>query len=197
MKYVFAFDLDGTVTTKEILPIIAKELGIEKKMAILTKKTMDGLIPFDQSFTKRVDMLKNIPISKVQQIVSNVPLSNTIVNFIQNNRNQCYIVTQNLDVWIKPLINKIGVKFLSSSAFYKKDRLIGIKRILRKNEIYNYVSNPIVAIGEGHNDEEMLMKADISIAYGGVHHPAPSIFEITNYSIYSDEKLCRFLKLLL
>lgn len=197
MKNLFAFDLDGTVTTKEILPIIAREHGIEKKMAILTKKTMDGEIPFDQSFTSRVEMLKKIPISKVQKIVSSVPLSLPILEFIQENKNRCYIVTGNLDVWIKPLIEKIGVPYFCSKANFKGDTLFGIKNIFRKKNIGSILKKPFVAIGEGHNDVEMLMEANISIAYGEIHPPSPSILEITNYAIYEEKELCKLLRRLL
>lgn len=197
MKYYYAFDLDGTITQKEVLPVIAKELGIEEEMAVLTKRTMDGEIPFDQSFTHRVNMLKLIPISKVQQIVNSVALNNTIVQFIKENKDRCYVVTGNLDVWIKLLVDKIGATCLCSKANYKKDNLFGIKNILRKREIHEKAKGPIVAIGEGHNDVEMIEDAAIGIAYGGVHSPAPSVLEVADYAIYSDHELCRFLKLLL
>lgn len=197
MSYHFAFDLDGTITTEEILPVIAKDLGIEKTMARLTKKTMDGEIPFDESFTRRVNMLKKIPISRVQQIISAVPLNSNLVNFLRNHKNRCYIVTQNLDVWIKPLVDKIGVPYLCSRAEYEGDTLGGIRQILRKKEIHAKVLHPVVAIGEGYNDFEMMQDAALSVAYGGVHKPAPSLLEMVNYAIYSESALCQFLKQLL
>lgn len=197
MNYHFAFDLDGTVTKKEVLPIIASELGIEKEMAILTRRTMDGEIPFDHSFTMRVNMLKEIPISRVQRIVAKVPLSKSIVDFMHENADRCHIVTGNLDVWIALLVNQIGTHCLSSHADYENDSLKGIKSILRKKIIHEHVSEPVVAIGDGNNDVEMLMNAPISIAYGGVHAPADSLLEVTDYAIYSEQELCRFLKRLL
>jgi HAD superfamily phosphoserine phosphatase-like hydrolase len=197
MKYYFAFDLDGTVTKKEILPLIAKEIGIQKEMAILTKKTMAGEIPFDQSFKKRVNMLKKVPINKVQEIVKNIKLSNPILHFMQKNRNRCYIVTQNLDVWVELLLKKIGIPALTSKADYKGNRLIGIKKILRKNIIHRKVDYPVVVIGEGYNDLEMMIDAPISIAFGGIHKPADPVLEVVDYAIYDENQLCRFLKQLL
>ena len=197
MKYHFAFDLDGTVTKKEVLPIIAKELGIEEEMAVLTRRTMDGEIPFDHSFTMRVDMLKAIPISRVQKIVEKVPLSSLLLSFIKEHSDRCHIVTGNLNVWIELLVKRIGCHVMSSDADYEHDTLKGVKKILRKKEIHTYVEHPVVAIGDGNNDAEMLMNAPISIAYGGVHAPAPSLLGISDYAIYDEKCLCNMLKRLL
>lgn len=197
MKFNFAFDLDGTITKKEILPIIAKEIGISQKMSVLTRKTMDGDISFDLSFTERVNMLKTIPISRVKKIVEQVPISKHILNFLQENHDRCYIVTCNLDVWVELLVKKIGVTCLCSQAEYKGDKLLGIKTIQRKNDVHSLSKNPVVAIGDGNNDLEMLMEAPISIAYGGVHSPAASLLQICQYAIYKDKELCRFLRQLL
>jgi phosphoserine phosphatase len=196
-NYHFAFDLDGTITKKELLPLISRELGIEEKMAELTRRTMAGDIPFEQSFVMRVDMLKKIPISRVQQIVVSVPLSQHILRFLHNNPSRCHIVTGNLDVWIALLIPKLGVDVLCSKANYHNETLYGIKSILHKKSIHNHVIQPVVAIGDGHNDLEMLTQAPISIAYGGVHPPAKSLTEIATYAIYQEEELCKLLKRLL
>lgn len=197
MRYHFAFDLDGTITTKEMLPVIAKELGIGRKMARLTRRTMDGEIPFDQSFTMRVDMLKKIPISRVRKIISSIPLERDVVSFIKKNKSRCHIVTQNLDVWIEPLLKKIGTPSLTSSANYSSDTLHGIKRILRKKTIHNKVDYPVVAIGEGYNDLEMMIDSPLSIAYGGIHEPAEQVLNIVDYAVYDSRALCRILKQLL
>ncbi len=123
----FLFDLDGTITTQEILPLIARELGIEEKMESLTRRTMAGEIPFEFSFQMRVNMLKKIPISRVQKIVSRVPLSPYITRFINNHKAQCIVVTGNLDVWIAPLVCQLDIPFYSSLATYHNDTLLGIQ----------------------------------------------------------------------
>lgn len=194
MNYNFVFDLDGTVTKAEILPIIAKEIGLEKEMAELTRRTMDGELPFELSFTQRVDMLKDIPISKVQKIAGAVPVSDAILNFMRQRRNRCIIVTGNLDVWIEKLVEKIGITCFCSIADYKQDQLLGIKKIFNKKDVFGKILRPVAAIGDGNNDIEMLVNADIPIAYGGVHNPAPTLLEIVSHVIYDDRKLCQFLR---
>jgi phosphoserine phosphatase len=54
---VFIFDLDGTITSKETLPEIAKHFSVTEEMEQLTHETIQGNIPFVESFIKRVHIL--------------------------------------------------------------------------------------------------------------------------------------------
>ena len=78
-EYIFLFDLDSTITKVEILPEIAKAINMEERMRNITDKTMKGEIPFDKSFSNRIEFLKDIPVSEVSQIVANVPLHDKLV----------------------------------------------------------------------------------------------------------------------
>lgn len=49
----FLFDLDGTVTSKETLPIIAEHFGVQDQIAELTHHTVQGNVPFVESFIRR------------------------------------------------------------------------------------------------------------------------------------------------
>ena len=53
----FLFDLDGTVTSKETLPIIAEHFGVQDQIAELTHHTVQGNVPFVESFIRRVNIL--------------------------------------------------------------------------------------------------------------------------------------------
>jgi phosphoserine phosphatase len=200
MKTAFCFDMDGTITKLEVLPLLARELGIEPEMSILTQATINGFLPFDQSFRLRIRLLADIPIHKVQNIIENVPLQIQIINFIQANLENCYIVTGNLDIWIEKLIKKIGCNFYSTKAEYSGDKLIGLKTSFSKAEAIKNLRNKgyerIVAIGDGMNDVQMFEIADIKIAFGGVHQPVLSLIKLSDYVIYNEKSLCNLLKML-
>ncbi len=66
--------------------------------------------------------------------------------------------------------------------------------MFQKKDVHSYISEKTVAIGDGNNDVELLKQASISIAYGGVHDPAPSLLEVAHYAVYSEERLCSLLK---
>ena len=198
MKKVFLFDLDSTITKEEILPTIAKRIGKEKEMKELTEKTMMGDLPFHESFTSRVEILKNIPVSEIAEIISNISVSEKLQEFLQEEKENCYIVTSNLDVWIEKLINKLGMKehCFCSKAIMKDNKIEKIDNILIKENVLDEFQEKTIAIGDGSNDRNIIEKADIGIAYGGVRNIAPSLLAVADYAIYDENKLYNFLKLL-
>ncbi|MEK3725843.1 HAD-IB family phosphatase [Paenibacillus sp. FSL H8-0034] len=197
MDWKFLFDLDGTITQKELLPEIAKEVGLYQEVYDLTYKTINGMIPFHTSFKQRVELFKSIKISKVREIVNAIPLNPHILNFISENKERCYIVTGNLDVWVNELCDRIGVPSYTSTAMSKDDYIIGLEHILDKETVALGFQQPFVAIGEGNNDAGMVKNAAIGIAYGGVHSPADSVLACATHAIYDEVRLCQFLKQLL
>ena len=198
MKKVFLFDLDSTITKEEILPTIAKRIGKEKEMKELSEKTMMGDLTFHESFTSRVEILKNIPVSEIAEIISNISVSEKLQEFLQEEKENCYIVTSNLDVWIEKLINKLGMKehCFCSKAIMKDNKIEKIDNILIKENVLDEFQEKTIAIGDGSNDRNIIEKAAIGIAYGGVRNIAPSLLAVADYAIYDENKLYNFLKLL-
>ncbi len=198
-EYIFLFDLDSTITKVEILPEIAKAISMEDKMRKITDKTMRGEIPFDKSFSNRIDFLKDIPVSQVAEIVANVPLNDKLVEFIKENAERCYIVTGNLDVWISGLMDRLGMKnhCLCSKAIVENDLIVGVDKIIDKAEAIKVFDKPFVAIGDGNNDAPMIEAAEIGIGFGGVRDIAPAVLQSATHAIYLEDKLCQFLKRLL
>ncbi len=195
-RFVFLFDLDSTLTKQEILPTISKELGIFEKMSQLTESTMNGEIPFKQSFLQRVELLKNIPVSEVNRMIGEIQLNELLVQFVKKNQERCYVVTGNLDVWIADLMKKIGMEknLFCSKALVKDDYIQDIFSIVDKNAVISQMVLPFVAVGDGNNDAEMIEEAEIGIGYGGVREIAPSVLACASHAIYDEKKLVEFLE---
>ena len=107
MKTIYLFDLDSTVTKQEILPTISKKIGKEREMRELTEKTMMGDLPFEDSLRMRVGILSEIPVSEVATEVEKIKVNPSIIRFLKEEKDSCYIVTNNLDVWIEKFLGKI------------------------------------------------------------------------------------------
>lgn len=194
IQWNFAFDLDGTVTSEELLPRIAAEVGLREQISMLTQLTMAGRIPFAYSFQERVKLLQDIPVSRVRAIVEGVGMDPHIVKFLLDNVGRCYIVTGNLDAWVGALCTRLGATLIASTAIVVGDRVAGVASIIDKAVAARSLPRPLATIGDGHNDLGMMEVADISIAYGGVHPPAPSLLGVATHAIYDGATLCRFLR---
>lgn len=189
----FLFDLDGTITRQEILPEIARAIGVEDEIAELTARTMAGEFPFESSLRRRVEILSQVPISRVREIVAGIEIDPHIEAFLRNNRDRCTIVTGNLDVWIADLVARLGVPCRSSVAEVRGDHLLGLRHVLDKADVARDFSGPICSIGDGYNDLGLMAAADLGVAYGGVHTPAPGLLEVASHAIFDPQTLCRLL----
>lgn len=194
-RYIFLFDLDSTITRQEILPTIAKKAGVYEQMCALTESSMRGEVPFKQNFLQRVELLKGILVSEVQDIVANIELNEKLVEFIHTYQNRSYIVTGNLDVWIEGLMVKLGMEknVFCSKAVQSGNYVQDVFNIVDKDAVIRQMILPFVAVGDGNNDAEMIEAAEIGIGYGGVRPVAPSVLECATHVVYQEDKLVDFL----
>lgn len=197
--FIFLFDLDSTISKLEILPTISKKIGKQKEMRELTEATMRGEIPFKSSFLNRVKLLSDIDVSDVNRMVSEIPLNEEIANFIIKNKERCYVLTGNLDVWISGLMDKLGLKnhVYCSKASVKENRISQVISVVDKELMVKQFVQPIVVIGDGDNDSGMARHADIAIGFGGVRDIAPSLLTNIDFAFYDDKRCAEFLRTLL
>jgi len=193
----FLFDLDGTVTSAETLPIIASHFDCKEEISELTKRTVQGNIPFIESFIRRVNILGKYSVSETSELLAHVPLYPEVKAFIDAHRSDCIIVTGNLTCWCEGLFKKIGCQCYGSDAECEDDKVSRLKTILRKEQIvdqYKALGETVVFIGDGNNDLEAMRHANVSIAAGLTHNPAPSLLAITDYVVFDEHALCRQMK---
>ncbi|WP_276840175.1 HAD-IB family phosphatase [Anaerovibrio lipolyticus] len=196
----FIFDLDGTITKCETLPLIASHFKVEEKINELTKATVAGQVPFIESFIRRVYILGKLPASEINDLLSGVETYAKVVEFIQQHKENCSIATGNLDCWIEKLAGKIGCEYFCSSGKVKKDNVVKLTNILKKEDIvrrYKDEGYRVVFIGDGNNDVEAMRMADVAIASGLTHSPALGAISVANYLVLNEVALCRQLNQLL
>jgi HAD superfamily phosphoserine phosphatase-like hydrolase len=189
-------DLDGTVSRREILPIIADELGFASEIALLVRLALQGSMRFEQAFRLSVEVLRSIPISRVQEIVAEIPLDPDLEAFITAHRASCAIVTGNLDCWIEPIVDRLGCLSYSSVAATQGDTLVGIRSIQNRTRSVRALRKKggrIIAIGQTLRDLPMFEEADANIAFGGLYDPPAALIGIADFVAYEPRSLCQLL----
>ena len=196
----FIFDLDGTITQEETLPLISRNFDVQNEIDSLTDETIKGNIPFIESFIRRVYILGKLPVSEIADLLENVKLYESVIDFIIQHRDDCSIATGNLSCWIEKLNRRIGCTCYCSDAVVRDNKVDKLTKILRKEEIvkkYQLEGNRVVFIGDGNNDLEAMRLADVAVASGLTHPPASSILSVADYLVYDEVALCRLLNQLL
>lgn len=196
----FIFDLDGTVTKQETLPIISNYFNIQEEIDELTTETIKGNIPFIESFIRRVYILGKLPINQVAELLEKVELYPKVVKFIKEHKEDCIIATGNLECWVEKLAKKIGCCCYCSDGIIENNKVVKLTRILKKENLverYKNEGHKVVFIGDGNNDAEAMRFTDVSIASGLTHMPANSVLSIADYVVFKEEALCRQLNQLL
>lgn len=192
----FVFDLDGTLTRHETLPLIAAKFAVGKELSILTDKTIRGDVPFLESFIQRVEILSKIEPSKVSDLLSEVEINPKLFQFILENNSDCIIATGNYRGWVEKLCEKFKCEYRCSEGSFVDGKL-KLSKVFLKDELVRDLKKDgefVVFIGDGNNDAEAMRLADIGIACGIVHQPANSLMQLCDFAIYDDNALAKFLK---
>ena len=69
-----AFDMDSTLIQVEVIDELARLAGVGEQVAAITAAAMRGELVFQQSFRRRVALLRGLPESAVMSLIGQIPL---------------------------------------------------------------------------------------------------------------------------
>lgn len=171
------FDMDGTLIDCETLDILAKHLGVEKDVAKITTKAMNGELDFKVAVEKRLRLLKGTKIKTINQITNDVPIMPGAIELINNLKEQGFttgIITGGFDIVAEKIAKKLKLDFFIANTLVTKNNQLtgefnlivnGNKDVLLNNSKDMFNATKTIAIGDGANDLPMLNAADIGIAF--------------------------------
>ncbi len=194
---LFLFGLDSIVAREEVLPTIAEATGRSDEVRRLAEKFVGaGEIPFRESFLLYAGLFKGVPIREIAEAVASIPVHEEICAFMRERKKRCFIVTGNLDVWIEDLIDRIGMSgnALCSHGIVSNGKALGVSTVIDKRLTVEQFAGPIVAVGCGSNDADMISMAEVGIGFGGARRIASSVLEVCTHAIYEEKRLVRFLE---
>ncbi|HEX4402414.1 MAG TPA: HAD-IB family phosphatase [Galbitalea sp.] len=191
---VYLFDLDGTLTREELLPKIAVAAGLPS-IEELTRRTMAGEIPFQESFRRRVELLSRVPVELIAEVVASAPIHERLMDWISDHREQCWVVTGNIDRWVMPWLDHWGLRaFTSTSSFVDNRVRLAPDGILEKIDVLsNFAGYRTVMVGDGANDAAIVGAVDFGIAAQLIHAAPDVLIESADCIVNSEESLCRVL----
>src|SRR3984885_4814527 len=73
-RRLFAFDMDSTLIEGEVIDELAKLAGVGDQVVKVTESAMRGEIEFQESFRRRVALLRGLPETKVRELLHTIPL---------------------------------------------------------------------------------------------------------------------------
>lgn len=104
-----AFDLDGTLTTAELLPELARRLGRSDEMARLTDQAMRGLVPFTESFLHRTQLLEGLGWEAFDEVVRSISIPEESVRLLHELELPRSIVTGAYLPFVTASARRLGV----------------------------------------------------------------------------------------
>ena len=181
MRRLFLFDVDSTLINEEVIDLIAAKAGVSEQVSQITTAAMSGNLDFSESLIKRVALLSGVSTTVLNEVLSEITLTNGAVDLIKTllgKGDVVAVVSGGFTEVIAPLLTSLKIKdFKANSLQIIDGRLTGkvqgpiIDRRAKAEflrEIAAIHQIPLahtVAVGDGANDIDMIKNAGIGIAF--------------------------------
>jgi phosphoserine phosphatase len=180
-RRIFAFDMDSTLIQGEVIDELAKMAGVGERVVHITEAAMRGEIGFDESFTRRVALLKGLPAERAHSLVDTIPLADGAERLIRTLRLLGYktaILSGGFTFFARSLQQRLGIDYVYANDLEMRDGFVtgrvippiinGDRKAALLAQIARQESvslEQVVAVGNGANDIPMLNLAGMGIAY--------------------------------
>src|SRR6202034_3156221 len=180
-RRLFAFDMDSTLIQGEVIDELAKMAGVGEQVAHITEAAMRGELGFDESFARRVALLKGLPAERVHAMIDAIPRAEGAERLVRTLRLLGYktaILSGGFTFFARHLQQTLGIDYVHANELEIADGMV-TARVLppivngeRKAALLGEIAlregistEQVVAVGDGANDIPMLKIAGMGIAY--------------------------------
>jgi phosphoserine phosphatase len=194
-RRLVAFDMDSTLIQTEVIDELARLAGVGDQVASITEAAMRGELDFQQSFRRRVSLLKGLPESALNDVVARVPLMDGAERLITTLRKLGYktaILSGGFTFMGRELQRRLGIDHLHSNELDIRDGVVTgeVKtEIVDGQRKAHYLGElaraeglsmeQVIAVGDGANDLPMLKLAGLGIAF----RAKPLVRQSANHAI--------------
>lgn len=180
-RRLVVFDMDSTLIEHEVIDELAIEAGVGDQVAKITEAAMRGELDFNESFQRRVALLKGLDESVLASIAARLKLTEGAEELIAQLKRTGYktaILSGGFTYFAKHLQNKLGFDYIYANELDIVDgkvtgRVVGeIVNGERKAQLLREIAEregihleQTIAVGDGANDLPMLSIAGLGIAF--------------------------------
>ncbi len=194
-RRLICFDMDSTLIETEVIDELADRAGVGEQVREITASAMRGEIDFQESFTRRVALLKGLDVSVMEDIAHNLPITEGLERMMTILKRVGYktaILSGGFTYFGNYLRQKYGFDYVYANELEVENgkltgRYLGevvdgrrkaeLLRLLCQFESINIAQS--VAVGDGANDLPMLNLAGLGIAF----HAKPKVKATARQSI--------------
>lgn len=175
------FDMDSTLIEQEVIVELGKVAGVGEQVASITEAAMRGEIDFDESFAKRVALLKGVPTSVLDEICERLTLSvgaRTTISAFKTLGYHTVLVSGGFTYFARYIAEQLGIDEVHANHLDIEDGIVtghvqapilnGAKKatiVAQTAERLGLDMAEVVCVGDGANDLPMMALADLGVAY--------------------------------
>ncbi|MBD3792897.1 MAG: phosphoserine phosphatase SerB [Campylobacterales bacterium] len=175
------FDFDSTLMDGETIDFLAAPLGLEKEVAAITQRAMQGELDFFKALTTRVELLEGLPKAKVDEICQNLPLMPGAFEVVAGLKDRGYKVvcfSGGFRNATSPACQALGIDADFSNILHEDngiltgrvggDMMFGFSKgdmIVRLQNLLGVSRTDTLVVGDGANDLSMFEHADTRVAF--------------------------------
>lgn len=195
-RRLICFDMDSTLIRTEVIDELADRAGVGEEVRAITESAMRGEIDFNESFKRRVALLKGLDESVMKEIADNLPITEGVERMMKVLKRSGYktaILSGGFTYFGNYLKQRFGFDYVYANELeigpdgkltgnYVGDIVDGNrkKELLRLiAQVENINIEQTIAVGDGANDLPMLSTAGLGIAF----HAKPKVKASAGQSI--------------
>lgn len=196
-RRLVCFDMDSTLIQTEVIDELAVHAGVGDEVKAITESAMQGEIDFNESFKRRMKLLKGLKESVLKEVAETLPITKGARRLIDTLHSYGYktaILSGGFTYFGHYLQEKLDIDYVYANQLEIKDgSLTGgyIGDIVDGNKKAEYLQlladnmgidiGQTIAVGDGANDLQMLNLAGLGIAF----HAKPKVKDNAQNSISS------------
>jgi len=180
-RRLFAFDMDSTLIEGEVIDELAKLAGVADEVVKVTEAAMRGEIEFQESFRRRVALLRGLKETRVRGLLDTIPLvegAEQLIGTLKMLGYKTAILSGGFNFFAQHLRTRLGIDYVFANDLDIIDGVVSgevrtpIVDGARKAELLRQIArlenislDQVVAVGDGANDLPMLGIAGMGIAF--------------------------------